>query len=160
MAVISVAPALRRMAAPAAFLLVAPFAGQTWAAGEQAPATLQDCAGCHMAYPPQFLPRRSWSALMSGLENHFGENANLPARANAEILGYLLAHAADAPANAESQRYMWDIDEGSVPLRITDTPWWRGAHEEVDLSQVSVTPVKSVANCLGCHRTIATGGQE
>ncbi|HPQ24397.1 MAG TPA: cytochrome C, partial [Gammaproteobacteria bacterium] len=43
------------------------------------PLYLQECGSCHFAYQPGLLPARSWNNLMGGLENHFGENAELPA---------------------------------------------------------------------------------
>jgi mono/diheme cytochrome c family protein len=30
----------------------------------------QECAACHMAYPPGLLPARSWTRIMSGLDKH------------------------------------------------------------------------------------------
>ena len=48
-------------------------------------ATIKECAACHMAFPPQMLPARSWEALMGDLANHFGENAQLDAAAAADI---------------------------------------------------------------------------
>ena len=37
----------------------------------------EECASCHMAYPPGLLPARSWEKIMAGLESHFGDNAEL-----------------------------------------------------------------------------------
>jgi hypothetical protein len=42
------------------------------------PAMLKECGVCHIAYPPQMLPARSWKKIMAGLADHFGENATLP----------------------------------------------------------------------------------
>ena len=36
----------------------------------------QECASCHIAYAPALLPKGSWRRLMSGLDQHFGENAS------------------------------------------------------------------------------------
>ena len=35
----------------------------------------QECGSCHFAYPPSFLPARSWEKIMKNLSDHFGENA-------------------------------------------------------------------------------------
>src|SRR4051794_36311846 len=56
----------------------------------------KECGACHMVFQPELLPARSWTALMGGLANHFGENAALDADTTRDILGYLQAHAADA----------------------------------------------------------------
>src|SRR4051812_22331997 len=55
----------------------------------------KECGACHMAFQPELLPARSWTALMAGLDNHFGENASLDAATSQAILAYLQAHAAD-----------------------------------------------------------------
>ena len=41
------------------------------------PAYKQECAGCHMAYPPGMLPAGSWSRMMKGLDQHYGTDASL-----------------------------------------------------------------------------------
>jgi len=44
----------------------------------------QECGSCHFAYQPGLLPARSWSTIMQGLDQHFGENAELGADVVAE----------------------------------------------------------------------------
>ena len=39
----------------------------------------QECAACHLAYPPGLLPAASWQRLMSNLPRHFGTDASLDA---------------------------------------------------------------------------------
>ncbi len=34
------------------------------------PATLKECGECHLAFPPQMLPARSWDKLMGDLASH------------------------------------------------------------------------------------------
>ena len=122
----------------------------------QSPAELHECGACHMVYPPQFLPVRSWTALVGNLDDHFGENAGLPAAKAAGILAYLTANAADGAATGERGRpFLRDLSPDAAPLRITETPWWMLAHAEVDLTGVAATAVKSVSNCGGCHRDVA-----
>ena len=121
------------------------------AGGEAAPAELKECGACHMVYPPQFLPQRSWSALLGKLADHFGETATLPEAKTAEIAAYLAANAADGPATSGGRRFLRGVPADVAPLRITEMPWWIGAHEEVNFAGVEVTPIKSASNCLGCH---------
>jgi hypothetical protein len=112
----------------------------------------KECGTCHMAYPPMFLPQRSWQALMAGLENHFGENASLGAAATRRIAAYLMANAADASGGAPVPA---GLAGGETPLRITDMPWWIRAHsQDVPPGAFTSPKVKSRANCLACH----TGG--
>ena len=41
-------------------------------------ATQKECSACHIAFPPQMLPMRSWQSLLGHLSSHFGEDASLP----------------------------------------------------------------------------------
>ena len=67
-------------------------AGNAVPAGAEAE-TLKECGTCHMAYPPEMLPIRSCQKIMSGLVDHFGENAALSETVRADIEAYLLANA-------------------------------------------------------------------
>jgi cytochrome c551/c552 len=120
-------------------------------------ATLKECAACHMAYPPQMLPTRSWQKIMGGLADHFGEDASLAEPVRADILSYLTAHAADAPGSAQGPRYLRGLGADATPLRITQMPFWTRAHNEVSASAFAAPAVKSPANCAACHRTAAKG---
>jgi hypothetical protein len=53
----------------------------------------QECGSCHMVFPPQFLPKRSWQKLVETLADHFGEHASLDDAQRQAVLDYLLAHA-------------------------------------------------------------------
>ena len=56
-----------------------------WADSREMPASAmlpvykQECAACHMAYPPGMLPASSWSRMMKGLDQHYGTDASLDA---------------------------------------------------------------------------------
>ena len=133
-----------------------PAAGQAIAQDHAAATTLKECGACHMAFPPQLLPARSWQKIMSGLADHFGENADLADPTRAEITGYLVAHAADAPGTANGWFFLRGVDASAVPLRITQLPFWKAAHSEIPAAEFKSVKVKSAANCLACHRS---GGQ-
>ncbi len=70
--------------------------------------------------PPAFLPQRSWSKLLTGLKDHFGEDASLPADQAAEIEGFLLERAGDA--GNKPNRWVRRIAKDQTPLRITELP--------------------------------------
>jgi mono/diheme cytochrome c family protein len=120
-------------------------------------ATLSECSACHMAFPPQMLPARSWQKIMGGLADHFGEDASLAEPVRADILAYLTAHAADAPGTAQGPRFLRGLGADAVPLRITQMPFWARAHDEVSAGAFSAPAVKSAANCVACHRTASKG---
>ena len=115
-------------------------------------ATAKECSTCHIAFPPQLLPARSWQAILGNLGNHFGEDASVAAKDNAEIVAYLTAHAADAKATSGGTRYLKGIATTATPLRITEIPYWRRWHSEVSAARFKSPEVKSAANCVACHR--------
>ena len=120
-------------------------------------ATLKECGACHLAFPPQMLPVRSWKKLMGDLANHFGENASMPEVTRAEIAAYLGDNAGDAAISKFGRRFLQGIDGGETPLRITQTPFWQAAHEEIPVARFSSASVKTPTNCAACHRTAAKG---
>jgi cytochrome c551/c552 len=120
-------------------------------------ATLKECAACHMAYPPQMLPARSWQKIMGNLADHFGEDASLAEPVRDDILSYLTAHAADAPGTTQGSRFLRGLDAGTTPLRISQMPFWTRAHSEVAASDFAAPAVKSPANCVACHHTATKG---
>jgi hypothetical protein len=134
-----------------------PVTGLAIAQDHAAATTQKECGACHMAFPPQLLPARSWEKIMSGLSEHFGENADLPEPTRAEIAAYLVAHAADAPGTANGRLFLRGVDPGAVPLRITELPFWKAVHSEVPAAEFKSVKVKSAANCLACHRNSGEG---
>jgi mono/diheme cytochrome c family protein len=111
----------------------------------------KQCGACHMAYPPVFLPARSWKAITGNLTHHFGEDASLDKATTKIIADYLMANAADTAPGVPAA-VLRGLAPADVPLRITDTPFWRGIHGEVPDSLFSRPEVKTRSNCLGCHR--------
>ncbi|RZF31258.1 cytochrome C [Paraburkholderia sp. UYCP14C] len=101
----------------------------------------QECAACHIAYPPGMLPADSWRRILSNLDHHFGTNASLDAASVKQLEGWLTAHA----ANAEQR--------SSVPPedRITRSTWFTAAHDEIPASTWRRPAVKSASNCAACH---------
>lgn len=106
-----------------------------------------ECGSCHVAYPPQLLPRTSWRAIMAGLDKHFGTDASLDDESVAEVGTFLEGHAAGERGRAG----------GKPMLRITETRWFRQEHDEVPASTWKDKRVNSAANCAACH-TKAEGG--
>ena len=117
----------------------------------------QECASCHLAYPPSLLPRASWQRLMSGLEQHFGENASLDPATQADILRFLEANAADSGSSRMGDKVMQRMDTKPAPLRITETRWFVRKHDEVPRTTWSRKAVGSAANCAACHRQAEQG---
>ena len=121
------------------------------------PATLKECGDCHIPFQPQMLPMRSWRAIMSNLANHFGDNATLPEKTRADIEAYLVANAADAPGNANGERFLRGTPSGATPVRITETSYWKYAHGEVSDAAFADPKVKARSNCAACHTNARQG---
>jgi hypothetical protein len=107
-----------------------------------------------MAFQAGFLPAQSWTTMMAGLAEHFGENAELDADTARHITGYLTANAADAgrPTRGAPQ---------AIPLlRITETAWWRRKHEKkgrVSPETMTRRGAKLKSDCVACHQDAARG---
>jgi hypothetical protein len=119
-----------------------------------APAELKQCGDCHMVFSSRMLPSRSWAAILSTMDDHFGEDASIPKKDLDVIRDFLTTHAADSPgATPQDRHYLSAILPGSTPLRITATPWWNQMHADFNFDGAKHSKVKSAANCLACHNT-------
>ena len=117
------------------------------------PAYKKECGDCHMAYSPGLLPAKSWSKIMSGLEDHFGDNAELDTATNKAILEYLVSNSADKSDYRRSRRFASSVDSGDVPVRITETAYFKHEHDEIPARMVKGNKeVNSFSNCNACHR--------
>lgn len=113
-----------------------------------APASYEaECASCHMAYPPGLLSEQSWKNVMSSLSKHFGTDASVDAKTQAEITNWLMKNA------ATRQKY----NETAPENRITKTSWFIRKHDEVRPDVWKRAGVKSPANCGACHIDAAKG---
>lgn len=109
----------------------------------------QECASCHMAYQPGLLPAASWKGVMSGLQDHFGENAELNAGDVAIILDYLQRDAADKSNFGRSAAFARNTSEQQ--LRITESRYFVRKHDEVPSRFIKDERIGSLSNCIACH---------
>lgn len=116
-----------------------------------------ECSSCHMAYHPGLLPERSWKKMMAGLDKHFGENAALDAPTRAEIEQFLVANSADKTDNRRSQRIVQSITTNETPLRISETAYFKGKHDEISVATFSRKSIGSASNCIACHKGAELG---
>ena len=122
------------------------------------PGYARECGACHLAYPPGLLPARSWERIMDGLDDHFGDNAELPAAAAEPIRAYLQARAADRDARGRARSVAASLGPDQAPLRIAATPWFRRQHHEIPAALVAGNPqVGGFGNCGACHRGAEDG---
>ena len=111
------------------------------------PSFQQECAACHLAYPPGLLPARSWDRIMKGLDQHYGTDASLDAASVQQIGQWLQAHAGTYKrVNAEPPQD-----------RITESAWFLRKHRQLDAPVWQHASVKSAANCAACHTRAEQG---
>jgi hypothetical protein len=116
------------------------------------PATLsnayrQECASCHIAYPPGLLPAESWRRIISSLDKHYGTEASLDEKTAREIEQWLSANA------ATSKR----VRETPAENRITRSAWFTREHREIPTHVWQRASVRSPANCNACHAEAEKG---
>jgi hypothetical protein len=112
----------------------------------------EECGSCHMAYPPGLLPSSSWLKLMSGLDDHFGDNAELDAETGKSITGLLMAYSADRSDYRRARKFNSSIKHNDAPVRISQTPYFMHEHDEIPDRMVTGNPeVKSFSHCNACH---------
>lgn len=116
-----------------------------------------ECGACHLAFPPGFLPARSWQAVMRDLEHHFGDNAALDPAVGADIERFLAANAADRNGGRRGTKIAASIPPDAAPLRITATRWFAAKHDEIEPVVWKRPSIGSAANCAACHRRAAMG---
>lgn len=120
--------------------------GMRYAVTPASPAYLQECAACHIAYPPSMLPAASWQRLMSNLPRHFGTDASLDAATAQEISAWLRR-------NADTRQGLTAPPED----RITRSVWFLRKHDEVPADTWKRASIKSAANCSACHSRAPKG---
>ena len=101
----------------------------------------QECAGCHVAYPPGLLPALSWQRIMSGLPRHFGTDASVDPATHKKLDAWLAAQAGTYKR----------VTEPPAQDRITRSAWFGREHREVAAGTWRLPVVKSPANCMACH---------
>ena len=118
----------------------------------------EECGSCHMAYQPGLLPTRSWVKIMTGLEEHFGDNAELDAEALKNITNFLVSNSADNSDYRRSRKIMRSLDSNDAPIRISETPYIKRKHDEIPNKMIKYNKkVNSLANCSACHSKAVQG---
>jgi hypothetical protein len=100
----------------------------------------EECAACHLAYPPQLLGRDDWQHLMKTLDQHFGSDASLDAGSRQRISAFLERHA---PAGSKLSP--------AAQTRITQSERFLRKHRKVPAAMWRDSRVVSAARCEACH---------
>lgn len=105
------------------------------------PTYQQECAACHIAYPPGLLPAASWQRIGQNLAKHYGSDASLDPATVAQLSQWLSANAATGKRAREAP----------PEDRITRSAWFVREHDEVPAATWKRASIKSAANCAACH---------
>ncbi len=126
---------MKKALAFAALLIPAatPFAGDHVYAPYPAVYT-QECASCHVAFPPELLTAPGWSRLMAQLDKHFGTDASLDAKTRDSLAAFLADRASRRDKHAPTE----------PTARLTKTAWFVREHR-------GAQPPKSFSDCAACH---------
>ena len=105
------------------------------------PQYTQECASCHLAYPPGALPAAAWRHLLQNLPRHFGTDASVDAATLKPLASWLEANAGT-----------WKrVAEAPPQDRITRAAWFQRKHDEIGSATWTLPAVKSPSNCAACH---------
>lgn len=113
------------------------------------------CSECHIAYNPSLLPAAAWGAVMAGLNDHFGENASLPAAETKAIAAWLAANAAETADTKLAFRIALRVT--APPYAITETRGWQRLHDDLPEAVFTSRAVGARSNCTACHGDAETG---
>ncbi|MDP2792509.1 MAG: cytochrome C [Sulfurisoma sp.] len=108
-------------------------------------AYVEECASCHVAYPPQLLTAPGWQAMMNSLDKHYGVDASLEAKRRAAIADFLQRNASRRDKHAAPAQ----------PPRMTQTAWFRKEHGPLPAKATKALP--AAAQCESCHTAAERG---
>ena len=120
------------------------------------PLFTKECASCHILYPPNLLPRKSWETMMSNLENHFGDDASINEESNKGILAFLVKNSAETSTTKASWKFLNSIENKDI-IALTKTTFWEKKHKDIPKELFLHKEIKSKANCKACHSDVEKG---
>ncbi|MFO7593429.1 MAG: cytochrome b/b6 domain-containing protein [Pseudomonadota bacterium] len=116
------------------------------------------CSECHMAYHPSLLPARSWQRMLDEQSEHFGEDLFLAPKTVSTLRDYASFNSAGQIEREAGWRTLRSLPADETPLRITDTPYWKRVHRDIDAAVWRQPSVNGKFNCAACHRDAKSGG--
>ncbi len=115
-----------------------------------------ECGECHFLYQPELLPSASWMKTLDQLDDHFGEEIELDPDSIKIISDYLKSNGAENSSAKRAVKIMRSLGN-HVPLRITDIPYIREKHHELNPEVFKRESIGSLSNCIACHTTAEKG---
>lgn len=126
------------------------------------PIVAKECGACHMKYPAGLMPAASWSRIVAGLADHFGENAGVDAATALHMVTYLTANAAveKPPRGGKgAAKAVVPAATADAPLRITELAWFRKDHgpRRISAAALARKNARSAGDCMACHKDAEKG---
>ncbi len=112
-----------------------------------------ECGACHTLYHPSLLAADAWREMMSGLGDHFGEDASLSAGA-ADAITAFLAGNANATWDTEAVNLLRPRPGSPPAPAVTGLPAWKSLH---GAAIEPLAPETSPAACERCHPDAVEG---
>ena len=120
------------------------------------PTYREECGACHFVYQPELLPSVSWMKILDQLDDHFGEEIELDPVSKKIISDYLNSNSAEKSSAKRAVKIMRSLGN-HVPMRITDIPYIREKHHELNSEILKRESIASLSNCVACHTTAEEG---
>ena len=116
---------------------------------------VKECGACHSVHHPSLAPIATWTGLLAGLGDHFGETASLSPEVAAGIQSYLQSNSAEHWDTVAAHRLAASSQQ--EPLRITATDGWRKIHSGIADVVFLSKAVAGKVNCGNCHGDASNG---
>jgi hypothetical protein len=114
------------------------------------------CGSCHFAYQPGLLSAKSWLKVIDSPGGHAGGDLSLEKTTKAEIRKYLTENSAENTRSKRSRKILASIGSG-VPARISEVPYIKEKHHEINGEVFLKKSIRSRGNCIACHKTAESG---
>lgn len=115
------------------------------------------CGGCHFAYQPGLMPKRSWINMLDNKGVHPGGDLKLDMSAKAKIKEYLVQGSADNSSSERSRKILASLPGNETPARISEIPYIKKKHRKIDKATFGRASIGSPVNCMACHKGAEKG---
>ena len=119
----------------------------------------QECGVCHFLYHPGLLPSSSWKKILNALPSHFDEDFSIDEKSVKEIGKYLANNSAENSSSKRARKILHSL-KGQIPLRISETPYIKEKHHELNSSVFNRPSIGTRSNCIACHTTAEQGNYD
>jgi Dihaem cytochrome c len=115
------------------------------------------CGGCHFAYQPGLMPKRSWINMLDNKGAHPGGELKLDKSAKAKIKDYLVQESADNSASERSRKIVASLSGSETPVHISEIPYIQKKHRKINKGTFKRPSIGSAGNCKACHKSAEQG---